>query len=98
MKLMDGYSPMVIGLVLLVVVLAFGLFYTRPTEAFTNMARIEGFNQEQMNASCKTIEDQLKVYAAELQKTPINEEETKLQAQIRDSMKQMENIKQQYGC
>jgi flagellar motility protein MotE (MotC chaperone) len=98
MKLMDGYSPMVIGIVLLVAVLAFGLYYTRPTEAFTNMARIEGFNQEQMNASCKTIEDQLKVYKAELQKTPINDGKKKLQDNIRESMKQMENIKQQYGC
>ena len=98
MKLMDGYSPMVVGIVLLVAVLAFGLWYTRPSEAFTNMARIEGFNQDQMKAACKSIDDQLKVYEAELAKPPTNDEMKKLQDSIRDSMKQMQNIKQQYGC
>ena len=95
---MDGYSPMVIGVVLLVVVLAFGLWYTRPSEAFTNMARIEGFNQDQMKAACKSIEDQVKVYEAELAKPITTDDEKKLHDSIRDSMKQMENIKQQYGC
>lgn len=98
MKLLAGYSPIVVGAVLLVVVLAFGLIYTRRSEGFANKKFMEGFNQEQVNAACKTLDEQLAVYKAELAK-PVKDEETKkLHEQLRESQVQMENVKKQYGC
>ena len=98
MKLLAGYSPIVVGVVLLVAALAFGLWYTRPTENFTNVRIMEGFNQEQKNAACKTLDEQIQLYRAELQKPPASEEMKKLHDQMSGSIKQLDDAKKQYGC
>ncbi len=98
MKLLAGYSPMVIGAVLLVAVLAFGLYYTRRSEGFKNNNRVEGFYQEQVNAACKQLDDQIALYKIEVGKPVTTEEGKKLQDQIRESLTKVEGVKKQYGC
>lgn len=89
---------MVVGLVLLVVVLAFGLWYTRSSEGFTTARVMEGFNQDQIKAACKTIDEQIQNYKKELEKPPATEEMKKLHNDLKTAITQMETSKKQYGC